>query len=219
MKINSEEYASYAINQAKDALLKGDKVKTRHWASIAINLFPENEEPWLILASIGTAKAKINYLQQALSINPSNEYARQELNELQPDNLIHLKETLIDEQPKIYDTAKTIITNDPNNNHKKDVRRNKNKKIKPGLLLALVPWLMSIVILCSGLFFWASFSQQWVVLAKSSHAAKPVGALEKITSSPTPTITSTLTPSSTPTLTSTATFTPVSYTHLRAHET
>lgn len=64
---------SQAIRNARIAINQGNRVEARHWAQIAVQLSPNNEEPWLILASIGSPTASIEYIKQAQSINPQSE--------------------------------------------------------------------------------------------------------------------------------------------------
>lgn len=66
-----------AIGEAKHALEKGDKPSARHWALRATQINPNIEDPWLILAAVSSPKASIEYLKQALSINPQSQRARQ----------------------------------------------------------------------------------------------------------------------------------------------
>ncbi len=64
------------LNQARSALLRGDRSTARYWARKAASIGPDYEEPWLILAALGSPRASLVYLQQALEINPSSTRAR-----------------------------------------------------------------------------------------------------------------------------------------------
>jgi LysM repeat protein len=68
-----------AIQNAREALLRGDKRTARRWAVLALSSAPELEAPWLILASVASPRASIAYLEQALKINPESAIARQGL--------------------------------------------------------------------------------------------------------------------------------------------
>ena len=46
--------ARYAIEQARDALRRGDRGQARRYAEHAAALTPQSEDPWLILAVIST---------------------------------------------------------------------------------------------------------------------------------------------------------------------
>jgi lipoprotein-anchoring transpeptidase ErfK/SrfK len=67
---------SQALNQAINALHRGDKHAARRWAQIAAALASNVEEPWLILAAIAKPQASIAYLERALEINPESTRAR-----------------------------------------------------------------------------------------------------------------------------------------------
>ncbi|MGD0751828.1 MAG: L,D-transpeptidase family protein [Anaerolineales bacterium] len=67
---------SQALNQAINALHRGDKHAARTWAQIAAALAPDMEEPWLILAAVAKPHACIAYLERALEINPESKRAR-----------------------------------------------------------------------------------------------------------------------------------------------
>ena len=63
------------IIQAFNALRSGDRRETRRLAEKSISLYPNREEPWLILAAIASPHASIEYLKKALDINPKSEAA------------------------------------------------------------------------------------------------------------------------------------------------
>jgi lipoprotein-anchoring transpeptidase ErfK/SrfK len=65
-----------AIQQARQALKKGDRRTARHWAQQAVALAPEQEEPWLIVAALASPRASLEYLKHALEINPGSSRAR-----------------------------------------------------------------------------------------------------------------------------------------------
>jgi lipoprotein-anchoring transpeptidase ErfK/SrfK len=67
---------SQVLNQAINALQRGDKHAARTWAQIAVALLPDIEEPWLILAAVAKPQASIAYLERALAINPESTRAR-----------------------------------------------------------------------------------------------------------------------------------------------
>ncbi|NPV84706.1 MAG: L,D-transpeptidase [Anaerolineae bacterium] len=68
--------ARHALKQAQLAIRKGSKAQAHVWASRAAQLCPHIEEPWLILAAVGTPKASVYYLNHALHINPESSQAQ-----------------------------------------------------------------------------------------------------------------------------------------------
>ena len=68
--------AQPAIREAYRALRRGDRRAARRWAEQAAGLAPESEEPWLLLAALGSPRASLDYLERALEINPRSPRAR-----------------------------------------------------------------------------------------------------------------------------------------------
>jgi len=68
--------ARYAIEQARDALRRGDRGQARRFAEHAAALTPQSEDPWLILAAVASPQTSINYLKKALELNPNSPRAR-----------------------------------------------------------------------------------------------------------------------------------------------
>lgn len=64
------------LNQTKEAMEKGQVQKARRLAWKAVKLAPDQEQPWLFLASISSPQASIVYLRKALEINPQSQAAR-----------------------------------------------------------------------------------------------------------------------------------------------
>jgi lipoprotein-anchoring transpeptidase ErfK/SrfK len=64
-----------ALVNAQVALQQKNKMEARRWAVEALNLAPENEEAWLILAGVANPEASVAYLQKVLEINPKNDRA------------------------------------------------------------------------------------------------------------------------------------------------
>jgi len=75
MKTDSES-AQQALLNARRAVQQGDRQAARRWADTAAALCPDLEEPWLILAAVGSPRASVAYLERALRINPHSEHAR-----------------------------------------------------------------------------------------------------------------------------------------------
>ncbi len=65
-----------AITEAKRALKENRKLDARRWSERAASIDPDQEEPWLILAAVASPKASLNYLNQALKVNPTSSRAK-----------------------------------------------------------------------------------------------------------------------------------------------
>jgi lipoprotein-anchoring transpeptidase ErfK/SrfK len=68
--------AKQALEQAKNALQRGDPASVRRWAALAARLAPESEDPWLLLAAVAGPRASLEYLDRALKLNPASPRAR-----------------------------------------------------------------------------------------------------------------------------------------------
>jgi lipoprotein-anchoring transpeptidase ErfK/SrfK len=75
--------ASTAIQNACNELQKGNKQAARSWALRAVTMDPGVEDPWLILAALSEPYASLQYIKEALKINPRSPRARQGLQEVQ----------------------------------------------------------------------------------------------------------------------------------------
>ena len=64
---------------AKNALQRGERQAARGLAMQALVLDPESEEPWLLMAALASPRASVNYLQQALKIDPGSQRAHKGL--------------------------------------------------------------------------------------------------------------------------------------------
>ncbi|NTW44656.1 MAG: hypothetical protein HGB14_09555, partial [Anaerolineaceae bacterium] len=69
--------AIQALLQARDFLRSKDNLEATRWAKAAVALEPLMEEGWLILAACAEPQESIQYLNQALKINPTSQRARQ----------------------------------------------------------------------------------------------------------------------------------------------
>lgn len=67
--------ARLAIQNAQFALQKKQFVEARRLAMEAIQLDPNFEDPWLILATLSSPNASVAYLKRALEINPNSQRA------------------------------------------------------------------------------------------------------------------------------------------------
>jgi lipoprotein-anchoring transpeptidase ErfK/SrfK len=71
--IPTEDKYTSAINNANQALNQGARGEARRWAQIAARLSPHREEPWLMLASVSSPQASVEYLKRAQAINPHSD--------------------------------------------------------------------------------------------------------------------------------------------------
>jgi hypothetical protein len=65
------------IQNALEALKRGDKVTAQNLARQAAEQAPEIEQPWLILAALSSPAESLEYARKALQINPESKPARQ----------------------------------------------------------------------------------------------------------------------------------------------
>ncbi len=68
--------AAEANQKARQALRQGDSRAARRYAEQSVQLAPELEDGWLLLAAIASPHASIAYLQHALRVNPSSQRAQ-----------------------------------------------------------------------------------------------------------------------------------------------
>ncbi len=74
--MNPNQTAAFkTLEQAQQALKSGDKNASRQLAAHAVQLAPELEEVWLLMAALATPQDSIALLQKALQINPQSERA------------------------------------------------------------------------------------------------------------------------------------------------
>lgn len=173
-----------ALQQAKLAVKQGDKRKARRWAEKAASIAPDQEEPWLILAALGSPRASVAYLQKALEINPESPYAREGM---------HWAIKRIRHEPPLLPPRQLISTR---------IQPNSFLRNRP----ALLPWFVIFILVTFGSFIW--FSTPTLSFALNSTNIMQFTELELQKSTYTPTTTPTLTPTSTPTPTVTPSSTP-----------
>ena len=65
-----------AVEQAREALRRGDRKAALKWGQEAARLAPQSEDPWLILAAVASPQASVNYIKRALEANPDSARAR-----------------------------------------------------------------------------------------------------------------------------------------------
>ena len=86
----SFDEARLAVQQAREALRNDDRSTARKLAEQAAALAPKMEDPWLILAALASPPASLDYVQQALKLDPNSpraqramQWAMQRLNDPQ----------------------------------------------------------------------------------------------------------------------------------------
>jgi len=176
-----------AIQQARQALKRGNRRAARRWAEQAASLSPEKEEPWLIMAALANPRASLEYLKHALEINPNSQHARKGMHwAIQR----YRSEVLPVHHFKNPDIAAHIHTKAP-------ARRS----------ISFSPWIIIILAMIFGVLSWfgtPSFSFASDQIPKMLVAAQELVNLTTFT----PTITSTSTPTLTLTPSQTSTNTP-----------
>jgi hypothetical protein len=75
--------AKQALRKALKKLHRGDHQAAQTWAQRAVELAPGLEEAWLVLACVSEPPLSLEYIKEALKINPESIGARQCLSELQ----------------------------------------------------------------------------------------------------------------------------------------
>jgi len=183
---NQNEFV-HALNQAQNALNRGDRHASRRWAEQAAALAPDREEPWLFLAALASPRASVAYLQKALELNPNSRHARKGMHWA----IKRFRKTQILESPRQY-----RIPVEHSGSFDEQVR--KRPFLTPWLLILLFP-----MIFIGAWFGTPTFSQAFN--QKQSNDSVAFLEIERATFTPTPTPTNTPTPTPTHTPTPTAT--------------
>jgi lipoprotein-anchoring transpeptidase ErfK/SrfK len=169
-----------AIAEAKRALQENRKLDARRWAERAASISPNQEEPWLILAAVASPKASLNYLNQALKINPSSSRAKRGMHWA-------VKKLRADTKLPVSGSLAILPT------HPKDLVQKR---------VAFLPWLIVISLIAGAVMVLVGFPNFTKAFAREPIDYEGRLSLSKATRTPTPTPTPTFTP------TPTATFTP-----------
>ena len=77
MRREDGEIYYQALAQARLNLKLGINSETRYWAHRALAICPNCEDPWLLLAAVGSPRASLDYLEEALRIHPESRRAQQ----------------------------------------------------------------------------------------------------------------------------------------------
>jgi lipoprotein-anchoring transpeptidase ErfK/SrfK len=218
----SDHDAFLALSRARDAYNCGESLEARRYASDAIQIDPNLEEAWLILAALGTPQASVAYLTMALRINPHNIKAQQELvwayNRLENDQSLPGSNGFPADNDPIYKT----VTNIPGSKKKRFVDKNKIPRVfnKLGILLVYSFFLMVLMVGFCVISILLNYPKDTIVIAKNDPQENSTGIIKEVTQtplgtstplptstiSPIPTITITMHPTRALTFTSTPTF-------------
>lgn len=190
MRTPLPEPALEALQEAREALKRGDKQSARRKAWEAAKHAPEHEEPWLYLASLSSPYASAAYLKKVLQINPSSKRARKGM---------HWAAKRLRSDPRSQRSGNTRFS--------LAISKDALIKNRPHFL----PWSISILILVIGVLVWLWTPEFSSALQAPLHTPHPStresqAPLQKASYTPTPT--ATFTPTPTPTPTNTPTITP-----------
>ena len=171
----------YLILYAKNALKTGDKIKARDLANQAALLDPGSEEPWLILAAIGSPQESITYLNKALSIHPQSQRAKkgmqwalkrvhdEEMNEIQVEKKVDKAgSTEKQNNPKKTVKNKKITTRAKSKTRIQQKERND--------LYWILPLFIVIVLIGLAVFLWFGSPVITFVLSQKSAPSEPTEA-------------------------------------------
>lgn len=172
--------ASQAIQNAHQALKRGDRQTAHRWAQRAAALAPHLEEPWLLLAAVSSPQTGIRYLQRALQINPLSPRARAGMDQLTSQLQSPARERT---QP-----TRTVQTRTP-------------KLARKPRRISL--WLAVLALILAGAAIWGGASTAQAVFAPAATSVQGQSWSQVDVSKPT------YTPSPTPTSTPTLTETPI----------
>ena len=205
------------IKQAQHELFNGKRTEARRLASRAAQLAPEAEEPWLILAALGSPRGSVSYLKHILEINPKSRLAREAMHwavRRHRQKGAQYYQDIKKQKPG----NQTISSQETQANSYTKKRNRYSDLFEPSQLIKnFGVAFISILVIGLGFFLWFAFSNDYIALARAPSAPRPVGVLLKPsltptqTFTPTPTFTvtpsPTFTPSPTPTYTPTETYT------------
>jgi lipoprotein-anchoring transpeptidase ErfK/SrfK len=204
--------AQAAVQKAYQALRAKDRNQARQFAVQAARLDPNLEDPWLILATMATPQAAVEYLKRALQINPNSPRAQKGLlwateklraaHAAQAEAVpVAVPVPPVQAQAPLGPTAPVAV---------KPAAAAGTVAAHPTQPARLRMMVVGLVVLLGAIclvgLIWLGWPMITGVLAQSPGAVRPEGFLQK--PSLTPTATSTYTPTATATFTPTATYTP-----------
>lgn len=226
MSENSADDARNAIQHALEAMRRGDHAQARRWASLAAQLDPESEQPWLVMASLAAPEASAAYLKIALEKNPNSQTARQGMHWAVQRMRRHgtgtkpaatpagAAEPGFHGLPGVTPIAAAAdVVTQPRRRAFRVPQGESTQPVPvgPRRLARRSPaaWAVILFLAVFGGLALAGIAGTYVVMARSSSAVRSAAMLFKPsltpTNTPTPTPTNTPTPTSTPTATPTST--------------
>jgi lipoprotein-anchoring transpeptidase ErfK/SrfK len=175
------------LNAAREALRLGDRAEAKRLAQNAINMKPDWDAPWLLMAAASEPEQGLSYVARALELNPNNRTARKAIRwlvkKIPPKSRskavrnLHLPDDLrVEIMPLAAMTQRRLLS---------------GRLVLPVLLVAV------------GMVLWLGNQP-----ADAQQPQAAVAVLPKATWTPTPTSTQTFTPTPSITPTPTATSTP-----------
>ena len=206
---NPEAYQ--AAQLARQALQHGDIHQARRYAAQAIQLAPDQEEGWLLMAAVASPRASMAYLQTALEKNPSSQRARAGMHWA----LQRMRAEETTGRPMAAPTvAATIAQPPPAEQAPASVpvvpaRRRRSRRTSPWAWVSLA---FAMLLLCMAVGFlavtWSPVTYPMLSQAQDYTLALVYSPTPTFTETPTPTLTSTPTSTPIPTETPTPTNTP-----------
>ena len=178
---NQLEEARLAVQKARDALRNNNRSEARKWAEQAASLAPQTEDPWLVLAAIADPYDSMDYIEQALKINPnstralkglewarsrlpSNEAAQQKPHENAPAQ----SPSLIGRLPRVESVHEQIL---PTQSVPSAPSETSNPKTKRSPLYPVL--LLLIGLLICGLAAWSATTSPVLALFANTTAPTP----------------------------------------------
>jgi lipoprotein-anchoring transpeptidase ErfK/SrfK len=179
------------LEAARKALRLGDRNEAKRLAKHALDLKPNWEAPWLLMAAASEPEEGLTYVSRALELNPASVTARKAIRWLVKQVPPKERREAVQEL-KIPDNLKVEIT---------PLAALTQRRLFSGRLM------LPVLLLAVGMILWIGNQP-----ADAQQPQAAIAALPKATWTPTPTSTPTFTPTptmtSTPTVTSTPTDTP-----------
>jgi lipoprotein-anchoring transpeptidase ErfK/SrfK len=192
-------------------LQHGDAHQARRYAAQAIQLAPDLEEGWLLLAAVASPRASVAYLQKALEINPASHRARAgmhwALQRLRAQAAMDISKAT----PAIAVTAPepVVVAQTPVGIPVSPPQRRRPRRTSPWAWVSLA---LAILLLCMAIGLltvsWSPITYPRLSQAQDYALGLVYSPTPTFTETPLPSPTSTSTSTPTPTETSTPTNTP-----------
>ncbi len=208
MNVNPRDEVKIAIAKASEAMRQKNKAEAFFWASQAARLSPNNEDAWLIMAAVSSPRDSLNYLNQALQINPQSKRAR--------EGITWATRRL---NAQSQSSPETVQAELPETRQVKVGRKTAKKPSGNKWINIALFWVGCVVILCTSTVAVSAFASNYWYLSAAKSAPQTTQVVEAPADTPTdtdipqpsPTLTETPPPTQTevPTATPTETFTPI----------